>query len=125
MTKRFTVLFPATFLIFLLVSCDSADRRQHAVATPPPAVTAPALVAPAPSLPPESTPPLPPQPEPPKPDPVAQLIERVEKEYQAGQANYVAGHLEAAKQNFDRAFNLLTESKLDVQNEPRLQREFD
>src|SRR5205085_9674221 len=44
---------------------------------------------------------------------------------QAGQANYSAGHLEAAKQNFDRAFNLLTGSKLDVQNDPRLQQEFD
>src|SRR5215471_9326907 len=124
MTKRFTVLLPVTFLVFLLVSCDSAERRQHAVATPPPAVTAPAIVAPAPPPPPQSTPPVQ-QPEPPKPDPVAQLIEKVEKEYQAGQANYVAGHLEAAKQNFDRAFNLLTESKLDVQNEPRLQQEFD
>src|SRR5215468_6917441 len=36
---------------------------------------------------------------------VAELMAQVEKEYQAGQANYRAGHLEAAKQNFDNAFN--------------------
>src|SRR3974390_1295586 len=38
-------------------------------------------------------------------DPAADLIARVEKEYQAGQDNYRAGHSEAAKQNFDAAFN--------------------
>ena len=40
-------------------------------------------------------------------DPTADLIAKVEKEYQAGQDNYHSGHLEAAKQNFDSAFNLL------------------
>ncbi|SPE41209.1 Lytic transglycosylase, catalytic [Candidatus Sulfotelmatobacter sp. SbA7] len=65
-----------------------------------------------------------PQPEA-KPDPAADLIARVEKEYQAGQANYQAGHLEAAKENFDRAFNLLLESPLDVGSDERLQQEFD
>src|SRR5437588_5475664 len=124
MMKRFTAIFPVIFLILTLASCDSAEKRQHAVATPPPAVTAPTLVAPAPP-PPQPTPPPPPQQVAPAPDPVAQLIAAVEKEYQAGQANYSAGHLEAAKQNFDHAFNLLTGSKLDVQNDPRLQQEFD
>src|ERR1700746_425430 len=33
----------------------------------------------------------------PSPDPVADLIAKVEKEYQAGQENYTAGHLEAAR----------------------------
>ena len=49
-----------------------------------------------------------------KTDAAADLIAQVEKEYQAGQANYQAGHLDAAKDNFDRAFNLLLESPLDV-----------
>src|SRR5215471_5731376 len=31
------------------------------------------------------------------PDPIPELITRVEKEYEAGQENYKAGHLEAAK----------------------------
>jgi membrane-bound lytic murein transglycosylase D len=60
-----------------------------------------------------------------KTDPAAGLIAQVEKEYQAGQANYQAGHLDAAKANFDRAFNLLLESPLDVGADERLQNEFD
>jgi membrane-bound lytic murein transglycosylase D len=59
------------------------------------------------------------------PDPVADLIAQVEKEYQAGQENYRAGHLEAAKQNFDRAFNLLLGSNLDVRSDDRLEHELD
>ena len=38
-------------------------------------------------------------------DPVPQVLVEVEKEYNAGKANYGAGHLEAAKANFDRAVN--------------------
>jgi len=56
-------------------------------------------------------------------DPVADLIAHVEKEYQAGQDNYKAGHLEAAKQNFDTAFNLLLGSDLSLQSDPRLEAE--
>ncbi|PYX91254.1 MAG: hypothetical protein DMG71_20645 [Acidobacteria bacterium] len=56
---------------------------------------------------------------------VNQLVNQVEKEYQAGQDNYNAGHLEAAKQNFDRAFNLLLGSNLDIRSDARLQSEFD
>jgi membrane-bound lytic murein transglycosylase D len=50
-------------------------------------------------------------------DPVADLIARVEKEYQSGQDNYRAGHLEAAKQNFDAAFNLLLGSGFDLRSD--------
>src|SRR2546426_10743272 len=59
-----------------------------------------------------------------RPDAVAELIAQVEKEYEAGQDNYQAGHLEAAKQNFDRAFNLLLGSNLDIHSDERLQHEF-
>ena len=59
------------------------------------------------------------------PDPVGDLIARVEKEYQDGLANYQAGHADAAKQNFDNAFNTLLESKLDIRSDQRLQNEFD
>src|SRR6202167_5648615 len=64
-------------------------------------------------------------------DPVADLIARVGKEYQAGQDNYEAGHLEAAKQNFDSAFNLLLGSGFDLRSgnstnsDDRLERELD
>src|ERR1700680_920161 len=53
------------------------------------------------------------------PDPVAELIAQVEKEYKIGQDNYKAGHLESAKENFDRAFNLLLGSSLDVRTDER------
>src|SRR5216684_4190609 len=59
------------------------------------------------------------------PDAIADLIDRVEKEYLAGAANYHAGRNEAAKQNFDNAFNALLDSKLDVRSDPRLEKEFE
>src|SRR5208282_3131939 len=58
-------------------------------------------------------------------DPAGELIARVEKEYQTGQDNYHAGHLEAAKQNFDSAFNLLLGSGLDLRSDDRLEQELD
>ncbi|HMD16780.1 MAG TPA: transglycosylase SLT domain-containing protein [Terriglobales bacterium] len=60
-------------------------------------------------------------------DPIADLIARVEKEYKAGQDNYAAGHLEAAKQNFDSAFNQLLGSGFDLRStsDDRLERELD
>ena len=61
----------------------------------------------------------------PSADPVADLIAKVEKEYVAGQDNYKAGHLEAARQNFDHAFDLLLSSNLEINSDPRLENEFD
>ncbi len=61
----------------------------------------------------------------PQPDPADALIAQAEKQYAAGQANYQADHLEAAKQNFDQAFNTLLSSNLDIRNDERLEREFD
>jgi membrane-bound lytic murein transglycosylase D len=58
-------------------------------------------------------------------DPVGSLIARVEKEYQAGQDNYRDGHLEAAKQNFDSAFNQLLGSGFDLHSDDRLEHELD
>src|SRR5271170_2013941 len=58
-------------------------------------------------------------------DPVGDLVASVEQEYQAGLANYQAGHSDAAKQNFDNAFNALLGSKLDIRSDDRLEKEFD
>jgi len=60
-----------------------------------------------------------------KPDPVLELISEVEKDYEAGEENYKADHLEAAKEEFDRAFNLLLESPIEIRSDERLQSEFD
>ena len=61
----------------------------------------------------------------PQADPADALIAQAEKQYAAGQANYQAGHLEAAKEDFDQAFNTLLTSNLDVRNDERLDREFE
>jgi membrane-bound lytic murein transglycosylase D len=60
-----------------------------------------------------------------KPDPVADLIAKVEKEYQSGLDQYNAGQKDGAKEHFDRAFNILLESPADLRNDPRFQPEFD
>ena len=60
-----------------------------------------------------------------KPDPVAVLIAQVEKQYEQGQAEYQAGHLESAKASFDKAVDMLLQSPIDVRSDDRLQNEFD
>jgi membrane-bound lytic murein transglycosylase D len=57
-------------------------------------------------------------------DPVGDLIARVEKDFQAGLDAYKAGQTDAARQDFDRAFNALLESNLDVRSDERLEKEF-
>jgi membrane-bound lytic murein transglycosylase D len=99
-----------------LLPAKQASAPAIGASAPPAAKTA-AEAPPAPATPPPQS--LA------KSDPAADLIAQVEKEYQAGQANYQAGHLDAAKENFDRAFNLLLESSLDVESDERLQKEFD
>src|SRR6266478_140915 len=118
----------------LLAACACQSARQPAAMLPATQATAPALTAAnagGPSLPQDSksTPALPapeaaPQPAP-SSDPAADLIAKVEKEYLAGQDNYKAGHLEAARQNFDRAFDTLLSSDLQINADPRLEAEFD
>jgi membrane-bound lytic murein transglycosylase D len=106
-------------LALSLLSCKTEETKQTA-ASPP-------VQAMAPALPTASPPPAPKIQEPVQPriDPVEALVAKVEKEYQAGLTNYNAGHLDAAKDNFDRAFDLLLQSKDDVRGNDRLQQEFD
>ena len=61
----------------------------------------------------------------PQPDATDALIAQAEKLYTAGQADYQAGHLDAAKQSFDQAFNLLLSNSIEVRDNPRLEHEFD
>jgi membrane-bound lytic murein transglycosylase D len=110
------------------LACQTAQRPASLL--PNKQASAPPLIANTPTSTPVSVEakmtPLAPTPQAePKPDPVADLIAQVEKQYQSGQDNYKAGHLEAAKQDFDQAFNLLLESPLEIRSDERLQREFD
>lgn len=58
-------------------------------------------------------------------DPAAEAVAQAERAYQAGRADYDAGHLEAAKQEFDKAFDILMQSPVDVKSDERLQTELD
>jgi len=58
-----------------------------------------------------------------KPDADADLILEVEKEYQAGQKNQLAGNFNGAKANFDRALTLLSKSAPDPGSDPRFAEE--
>lgn len=102
--------------VLLLASCGENKRPS---AKPAAQATAPTLTAAAPA----------PQPKTPEPkakaDPVPQVIAEAEKAYQAGKANYTAGHMEAAKADFDRAVDLLLRSPVPVKSDDRLQEEFD
>ena len=115
------------------VACQSA--RKQTFLTPAQA-QAPALKA-------ASKPPDPPQPKaktttaapepqakpmaPPaaKADPVADVIARVEKEYQAGLDSYHAGNLDSAKKSFDTAVNLLLDANAELRADERMDRELD
>jgi membrane-bound lytic murein transglycosylase D len=108
------------------LACQSAQKTF----LPPPQAEAPALVAS--NNPPAEKPKQAAELESKQPvatelqvDPIADLIAKVEKEYQEGRANYQAGHLEAAKQNFDSAFNMLLGSGFDLRGDDRLQQELD
>jgi len=131
-TKLSFLIAPLTAGLLASIACQTAKRP--ATFLPPAQTQAPAL-KPAAAVP-KPTPANVQQPAPPpapvtaqkpqpKPDPVADIVAQVEKEYQAGRDNYKAGHLDAAKQNFDRAFNLLLGSTLDVYSDERVQQELD
>ncbi len=112
------------------VACQSAQKQTF---LPPDQAQAPALrpaskppEAPQPKAAPVAEPPKTQAPKPaPAADPVADLIARVEKEYQSGQDAYKAGNLDAAKKNFDTAVNLLLNASPELQADERLDRELD
>ena len=128
---RFSHRYPAILLCVWLaatLACQSAQKQSFA---PPVKAQAPALVA---SAAPAETQQKPAAANTDKKadtqaapalasDPVEELIARVETEYKAGQDDYHAGHLEAAKQHFDSAFDQLLGGGIDLQSDTRLETE--
>src|SRR5882672_3916615 len=118
------------------IACQSAQKQTFLPpaqaqapglrpASPPPAPV-PAKSTPAATVAPSTEPQAKPQPPQAKTaDPVAELITRVEKEYQAGQDSYKAGNLEAAKKSFDTAVNLLLNASEELRADERMDRELD
>src|SRR5512141_1330808 len=85
----------------LAISCQSVQKQSSFL--PAARAQAPSLTAvnqpakPSQNVPVAQEPKAQVVPQPLQVDPVGDLIAKVEKEYQAGQENYRAGHLEAAK----------------------------
>src|SRR5271165_3128120 len=118
-------IFPvAVAAVLLTAGCETTQPKQASFL--PAQAGAPTVSDPAEQKVAKADPPPPvQQPAPAKPDAAELLIAQAEEQYAAGQANYQAGHLEAAKTNFDQAFNTLLSSNLDIRNDERLEREFD
>ncbi len=122
---RATLPGTVLLLLCLFTGCETAAPRQSSFL--PPQAKAPQATSPTSGKPQQPLPTKPqetPKPQP-QPDPAEALIAQAEKQYAAGQSNYQAGHLEAAKEDFDQAFNTLLTSNLDVRNDERLDREFE
>ena len=100
-------------LIPLVAACGSSRRPQAVVVTPvPSAALAPAVeAAPPPVVPVE--------------DPVVTLIAASDRHFKAGQTELEEGHVEAAKQEFNRAVDVLLESPYGGRTEPRVREHFD
>jgi len=58
-------------------------------------------------------------------DPVLTLIAESDRHFKAGQIELEQGHFEAAKQEFNRALNVLLESPYGARTEPRIREHFD
>jgi membrane-bound lytic murein transglycosylase D len=106
-------LFPLA-LIPLVVACGSSRRPQAVVVTPVPSVASQAA--------PETAPPVAVVP---VEDPVLALIASSDRHFKAGQTELEEGHVEAAKQEFNRAINVLLESPYGGRTEPRIREHFD
>ena len=126
--RKLYLLIASLIAAWLATSCQSA---KPSVLLPPKQATAPALTKASAAGPPAADLNSRPVTEPQQAtraaadDAITQLIAQVEKEYQAGLGNYQAGHLEAAKQNFDSAFNLLLSGPVEISADERLEKEFD
>jgi membrane-bound lytic murein transglycosylase D len=114
----------------LLAGCESKDTKQSA--RPVQQALAPSievtngvagLSSPAATQQPTPAPAQTRQPE--KADPVPATIADAEKAYAAGQEDYKAGHLDAAKEDFNRAVDILMQGPVEIKADDRLQQEFD
>jgi membrane-bound lytic murein transglycosylase D len=108
LTARALVVFCAG----LLVGC-SANPRPELAAPPPPIPIAPVAVIPAASA------------AEIKPDPIQELLDRVEREFAAGEAASKATRLVAAREHFDRAVDMLLALPDGARQNPRIAVEFD
>ena len=96
-------------VLLVVAACGSNPKRQKQP-----------VVSPQPAAP--VTPEAPP---PPPPDPVATLIEQSQRHFQTGERELRMGHLERARQEFDRAVDVLLESPYGARTDARMREHFD
>ena len=99
-------------LIPFVAACGSSRRPQAVVVTP-----APSAAATVPNVAPPTQAPV--------EDPVLTLIAASDRHFKAGQTELEEGHVEAAKQEFNRAIDVLLESPYGGRTEPRIREHFD
>lgn len=114
--------------VLLLASCGGKEVKK--TAQPAPQAVAPVIqqsqpTAASPSPGSQSQQAQASQPATPAPDPVAATVAEAEKAYAQGLAEYNAGHLDVAKQNFNHAVDVLMQGPVDIKSDDRLQNEFD
>lgn len=132
--KRFLVAGSLAALV-VLTGCPS---NQNPAAHPPVQATAPSLSTPTPaqttpapaaaSAAPEATPAQTSVPGPapsPNADRDRQLIDAVEKAYNAGMSDYQQGHTASARANFDYAVDLMLKCNCDIRGDAAISDEFD
>jgi membrane-bound lytic murein transglycosylase D len=128
--KRLSILVLGGGMI-LLAGCESKDTKQSArpveqALAPSIEVTGGGTGPSSPAAAKQQQTPAPAQPPvPEKPDPVPGIIADAEKAYAAGQDDYKAGHLDAAKQDFNHAVDILMQGPVEIKSDDRLQQEFD
>jgi membrane-bound lytic murein transglycosylase D len=109
--RRFALLV----LLPVAGACGSSLKTQTPNITPARAVTSPSASTPAA---------IPAAPAPVE-DPVLTLIAASDRHFKAGEQELEQGHVDAAKQEFDRAVDLLLESPYGARTEPRIREHFD
>jgi len=114
--------FGCAALALLLAGCDPTNPNG-ATSSPIAQATAPALPAAVAQQPPPA--PLAPPPPTLEQQRIRLLIRQVEDAYALGQADYRKGRLPEAKQEFDRAVDLMLLSGIDIKSNAELQEEFD
>jgi membrane-bound lytic murein transglycosylase D len=122
-TRRLVVTVAVLLGLAFFTACETDAPKK--TSTVPTQAKAPEVTAPAPQQNKQQAKVQEPAKPKPTADPAEALIAQAEKLYQAGQANYQAGHLEAAKASFDQAFNILLSSNMDVRNDEPMDREFE
>ncbi|PYR30010.1 MAG: hypothetical protein DMF90_28645, partial [Acidobacteria bacterium] len=104
----------AAIVPFAVACGSSVHSAARPTPAPPGAALAPVVV------------PLPAEvPGAPPPDPVVTLIAESNRHFLSGQSELSLGHFSAARQEFDRAVNLLLESPYGGRAEPRIREHFD